>query len=255
MLKSREFLREKSRGRVSGGSTSVCNVILRRYSLLEVPRRRIHNTIAKAMSICVAYGNKVMDTRLPQPAGCGDKYDVYGWCWERMFSAFCMFFKYPLPEAYALPSPSRGEGYRLHRPWCDKYDGLGRCRGRGVSAFSTFTIKAMSILAFLCLFATAAEAKICFLPVDGCDTKIITKVKDDNASSCQYDSQYKAEQGISACEIAYSPDKSQRKKKCWYRMCNIQNKNIFSTYEDCKNNLTDSQKCESCGSCYKRVAG
>ncbi len=52
------------------------NVILRRYSLLEVPGRRIHNAIAKAMSICVAVGNKVMDTRLPQPAGCGDKYDV-----------------------------------------------------------------------------------------------------------------------------------------------------------------------------------
>ena len=30
------------------------------------------------MSICVAAGNKVMDTRLPQPAGCGDKYDVSG---------------------------------------------------------------------------------------------------------------------------------------------------------------------------------
>ena len=30
------------------------------------------------MSICVAIGNKVMDTRLPQPAGCGDKYDVSG---------------------------------------------------------------------------------------------------------------------------------------------------------------------------------
>ena len=28
------------------------------------------------MSICVAVGNKVMDTRLPQPVGCGDKYDV-----------------------------------------------------------------------------------------------------------------------------------------------------------------------------------
>ena len=208
MLKSIEFLRVKSRGRVGGCGTSVCSVILRRYSQLEVPWRRIHNVIAHAMSVCVAVGNKVMDTRLPQPAGCGDKYDVSGWC-----------------------------------------------RGHGVSAFSTFTIKAISILAFLCLFATAAEAKICFLPVDGCDTKIITKVKDDNASSCQYDSQYKAEQGISACEIAYSPDKSQRKKKCWYRICNIQNKNIFSTYEDCKNNLTDSQKCESCGSCYKRVAG
>ena len=147
----------------------------------------------------------------------------------------------------------------LHKCW-EREDSWDKpkndwCWGCGFSAFNTFTIKAMSILAFVCLFATAAEAKICFLPVDGCDTKIITKVKDDNASSCQYDSQYKAEQGISACEIAYSPDKSQRKKKCWYRMCNTQNKNIFSTYEDCKNNLTDSQKCESCGSCYKRVAG
>ena len=28
------------------------------------------------MSICVAVGNKVMDTRLPQPVWCGDKYDV-----------------------------------------------------------------------------------------------------------------------------------------------------------------------------------
>ena len=28
-------------------------------------------------------------------------------------SVFCTFFKYPSPEAYASPSPSRGEGYRL----------------------------------------------------------------------------------------------------------------------------------------------
>ncbi|MCI7421127.1 MAG: hypothetical protein MSS98_05600 [Alphaproteobacteria bacterium] len=83
---------------VSVFSASSISVILRRYSLLEVPRRRIHNAIAKAMSIfnntphsalschslpqgareqrSVAYGNKVMDTRLPQPAGCGDKYDT-----------------------------------------------------------------------------------------------------------------------------------------------------------------------------------
>ncbi len=57
-------------------SSATFSVILRRYSLLEVLGRRIHNVIAKAMSICVAFGNKVMDTRLPQPAGCGDKYDV-----------------------------------------------------------------------------------------------------------------------------------------------------------------------------------
>ena len=28
------------------------------------------------MSICVAFSNKFMDTRPPQPAGCGDKYDI-----------------------------------------------------------------------------------------------------------------------------------------------------------------------------------
>ena len=29
-------------------------------------------------TLCVAVGNKVIDTRLPQPVGCGDKYDVSG---------------------------------------------------------------------------------------------------------------------------------------------------------------------------------
>ena len=57
-------------------NASALNVIRRRYSLLEVPRRGIHNDIALAMSLCVAYGNKVMDTHLPLPVGSGDKYDV-----------------------------------------------------------------------------------------------------------------------------------------------------------------------------------
>ncbi len=75
------MLRVRGNNKPAGGTkfappAPVCNVILRRYSLLEVPRRRIHNAIAHAMSICVAVGNKVMDTRLPQPVGCGDKYDV-----------------------------------------------------------------------------------------------------------------------------------------------------------------------------------
>ena len=77
---------------------SARSVIRRRYSLLEVPRRGIHNAIAAAMPIFnntpysvllhhslplvareqigVAFSNKVVDTRLPQPAGCGNKYDV-----------------------------------------------------------------------------------------------------------------------------------------------------------------------------------
>ena len=53
------------------------NVILRRYSLPEVPRRRIHNVIANAMSICVAFGNKVMDTRdWHSQQGVPRKYDI-----------------------------------------------------------------------------------------------------------------------------------------------------------------------------------
>ena len=39
-------------------------------------------------------------------------------CRRRGLSAFCQSFKYPSPDAKALPSPSRGEG--MHRPWYDK---------------------------------------------------------------------------------------------------------------------------------------
>ena len=45
------------------------------------------------------------------------------WCLKRRLSAFCMFFKYPSPDTFVLPSPSRGEGW--HRPWCDKILGTG----------------------------------------------------------------------------------------------------------------------------------
>ncbi len=84
------------------------------------------------MSICVAVGNKVMDTRLPQPAGCGDKYDVSGLDFGRLFSAFYTFFKYTSPDAKASPSPSRGEG--LHRPWCHKILGTWPSMTGGRSA-------------------------------------------------------------------------------------------------------------------------
>ncbi len=57
MLKSREFLRGKIRGRVGGGN-------------------KFTFSPAASKQISVAFGNKVMDTRLPQPSGCGDKYDV-----------------------------------------------------------------------------------------------------------------------------------------------------------------------------------
>ena len=32
-------------------------------------------------------------------------------CWGRGLSAFCMFFKYPSPEAHTSTSPARGEGF------------------------------------------------------------------------------------------------------------------------------------------------
>ncbi len=36
-------------------------------------------------------------------------------CWCNLFSTFCKFNKYPSPEAYASPSPARGEDYGLLR--------------------------------------------------------------------------------------------------------------------------------------------
>ena len=76
----------------------------------------------------VAVGNKVMDTRLPQPAGCGDKYDISGWYWERLLNAFCTFLKYHSPDAKASPSPARGEGSGLLRRYTPRNDAnpLGR---------------------------------------------------------------------------------------------------------------------------------
>ena len=97
----------------------------------------------------VAVGNKVMDTRLPQPAGCGDKYDVSGWCLKRLLSVFCMFFKYPSPDAKAPPSPSRGEG--LHRPWCQKILGTGPSMtgARGANFFGRSMIEMLGVLAII----------------------------------------------------------------------------------------------------------
>ena len=105
----------------------------------------------------VAVGSKVMDTLMPQPAGCGDKYDVFG-C-RRVFSAFCMFFKYPSPEAYACPSPARGEG--LHRPWCHKIlgtDCASRPRmtgGRDANSFGRSIIEMLGVLAIISVLSVA----------------------------------------------------------------------------------------------------
>ena len=70
-LKAKDDVYGRCRGRwLSVFHASALNVILRRYSLPEVPWRRIHNVIAYAMSI---------------------------------------FFRHPSPEAYASTSPSGGE--------------------------------------------------------------------------------------------------------------------------------------------------
>ena len=61
------------------------------------------------MSIGVAFGNKVMDTRLPLPVGSGDKYDVSGFGLKYLLCTFCKSTKYPSPEANASTSPSGGE--------------------------------------------------------------------------------------------------------------------------------------------------
>ena len=131
------------------------------------------------MSICVAYGNKVMDTRLPQPAGCGDKYDVSGWCWRHGFSSFCTFFKYPSPDAKASPSPARGEGSGLlccarndaitngeglHRPWCHKIlgtDCASRPRmtgGRGANPLGRSMIEMLGVLAIIAVLSVGGIA-------------------------------------------------------------------------------------------------
>ena len=97
----------------------------------------------------VAAGNKVRDTRLPQPAGCGDKYDISGLGLKRMLSAFCKFFKYPSPEAYASPSPARGEG--LHRPWCHKILGTGpsMTSARSANSLGRSMIEMLGVLAII----------------------------------------------------------------------------------------------------------
>ena len=70
-----------------------------------------------------------------------------------MFSAFCKFFKYPLPDAKALPSPARGKG--MHRPWCDKILGTdcasrpSMTGARGANSFGRSMIEMLGVLAII----------------------------------------------------------------------------------------------------------
>ena len=71
------------------------------------------------------------------------------WYCGRLFSAFCLFLKYPSPDAKASPSPSRGEG--MHRPWCQKILGT-RPRmtgGRGANSFGRSMIEMLGVLAII----------------------------------------------------------------------------------------------------------
>ena len=112
----------------------------------------------------VAAGNKVMDTRLPQPAGCGDKYDISGWYWGRLLNAFCTFLKYPSPDAKASPSPARGEGFGLPRPWCHKIlgtDCASRPRmtgGRGTNPLGRSMIEMLGVLAIIAVLSVGGIA-------------------------------------------------------------------------------------------------
>ena len=98
-----------------------------------------------------------------------------------MLSAFCMFFKYPSPDAKASPSPSRGEGSGLLRrytprndavsngegllrPWYDKILGTGcasrpRMNGdRGANSFGRSMIEMLGVLAIIAVLSVGGIA-------------------------------------------------------------------------------------------------
>ena len=108
MLKSMNFLSGKSREKVGGGTklTPLVPVILGLVPrILWKQGTNLVNKFALLLHKCW----------LREDSWDKPKND---WCRERGLSDFCQFFKYPSPEAYASPSPSRGEG--MHRPWCNK---------------------------------------------------------------------------------------------------------------------------------------
>ena len=95
-------------------------------------------------------------------------------CW---FSAFCMFFKYPSPEAYASPSPARGEGSGLlrrctpridavtngkglPRPWCHKILGTrpSMTGARGTYSFGRSMIEMLGVLAIIAVLSVGGIA-------------------------------------------------------------------------------------------------
>ena len=139
MLKSMNFLRGKSRERVSGGSgiSPLAPVILG-----LVPRilwKQVSNLVNKfALLLHKCW---LREDSWDKPKNDGG--------WGRGFNTCCSFFKYPSPDAKASPSPSRGEG--MHRPWCDKILGTrpSMTGARVANSFGRSMIEMLGVLAII----------------------------------------------------------------------------------------------------------
>ncbi len=137
MLKSIEFLRGKSRGRVIGGTklASPAPVIL--GLVPKILWKRVSNLVNKFALLLHK-------------------------CWSSMLSAFCMFFKYHAPAGNPAPAPARGEG--LYRPWCNKIlgtDCASRPRmtgGRGSNSFGRSMIEMLGVLAIIAVLSVGGIA-------------------------------------------------------------------------------------------------
>ena len=71
-------------------------------------------------------------------------------------------FKYPPPDTFVSPSPSRGEG--MHRPWCDKILGTdcasrpSMTGGRGANSFGRSMIEMLGVLAIIGVLSVGGVA-------------------------------------------------------------------------------------------------
>ncbi len=133
MLKSMNFLRGKSRGRVSGGTKAAPLVPV----ILCLVHRILWKQGIKLVNKLALLLNK---------------------CWSSMLGTFCAFFKYPSPADKSAPSPSGGEG--MHRPWCHKILGTGPSMtgGRGANSFGRSMIEMLGVLAIIAVLSVGGIA-------------------------------------------------------------------------------------------------
>ena len=128
MLKSMNFFRGKSRGRVIGGT----KLALLAPVILGLVHRILFQQGSNLVNKLALLLNK---------------------CRGRGLSAFCMFFKYHAPAGNPAPSPAGGEG--LHRPWCHKILGTdcasrpSMTGGRGANSFGRSMIEMLGVLAII----------------------------------------------------------------------------------------------------------